>query len=175
MAENALPELDIPRHRDLVGRSYEPRLRRAAIVLFAVIAAAGLMNVFGQRADVSSAQGAGASISVEAPASVRGGLIFQARFEIAADRDLAHPVLALQRGWLEGMSINTLEPSPVNEAWRGNSLELTLPPVRAGHTSSFYMQFQVNPTNVGRRDADVTLRDGATVLATVHHTFTIYP
>jgi hypothetical protein len=37
------------------------------------------------------------------------------------------------------------------------------------------MQFQVNPTNVGRRSQDVELYDDTTVLARVDRTVTIYP
>jgi hypothetical protein len=37
------------------------------------------------------------------------------------------------------------------------------------------MEFQVNPTNVGHRTADVTLYDGGTKLATIHRTVTVFP
>ena len=37
------------------------------------------------------------------------------------------------------------------------------------------MQFQVNPTNVGRRSADVELYDGETLIATVERTMTVFP
>ena len=39
-----------------------------------------------------------------------------------------------------------------------------------------FMQFQVNPTTVTwQRPQDVQLRDGSTVLATIHRTLTVYP
>jgi hypothetical protein len=38
-----------------------------------------------------------------------------------------------------------------------------------------YMQFQVNPTNVGRRSADVGLYDGDELLASVDRTVTVFP
>ena len=37
------------------------------------------------------------------------------------------------------------------------------------------MQFQVNPTNVGRRSAAVALYDGNELLARVDRTVTVYP
>jgi hypothetical protein len=37
------------------------------------------------------------------------------------------------------------------------------------------MQFQVNPTNVGRRSQDVALYDDTTSLAQVDRTVTIFP
>ncbi len=37
------------------------------------------------------------------------------------------------------------------------------------------MQFQVNPTNVGRRSADVALYDDETPIVSVDHTLTVLP
>jgi hypothetical protein len=37
------------------------------------------------------------------------------------------------------------------------------------------MAFQVNPTNVGRRQQSVELMDGNTSLLSFHRTVTIYP
>jgi hypothetical protein len=37
------------------------------------------------------------------------------------------------------------------------------------------MQFQVNPTNVGRRSQAVRLYDGKQLLATIHRQVTIFP
>lgn len=39
----------------------------------------------------------------------------------------------------------------------------------------FWIYFQVNPTNVGKRREDVELDDGATPIATVHRSLTIFP
>jgi hypothetical protein len=38
-----------------------------------------------------------------------------------------------------------------------------------------YLQFQINPTNVGRRSQTVWLYDGARLLLTVPRTITVYP
>ncbi len=37
------------------------------------------------------------------------------------------------------------------------------------------MQFQVNPTNVGRREADFSLDDGDERIVTVECTMTVHP
>jgi hypothetical protein len=37
------------------------------------------------------------------------------------------------------------------------------------------MQFQTNPTNVGHRDASVTLKDGDQTLLRLHRTITVFP
>ena len=38
-----------------------------------------------------------------------------------------------------------------------------------------FLQYQVNPTNIGRRSQDVELYDGETLLAAVDRTLTVYP
>jgi hypothetical protein len=71
--------------------------------------------------------------------------------------------------------MNTIEPTPLAQASRDGDMLFTLGHVRAGDDYRLFLQFQVNPTNVGRRRADVTLYDGPTKLLTVHRTVTIYP
>ncbi|MGH3042357.1 MAG: hypothetical protein ACRDNG_11590 [Gaiellaceae bacterium] len=73
------------------------------------------------------------------------------------------------------MHVNTIEPAPREEASRDGDLALTFPPLRQGDRLVVYMQFQVNPTNVGRRSADVELYDGETLIAAVDRTITVFP
>ena len=47
--------------------------------------------------------------------------------------------------------------------------------VAAGKSVQFWIEFQVNPTNVGHRSQNVELDDGPHRLFTVHRTITIYP
>jgi hypothetical protein len=47
--------------------------------------------------------------------------------------------------------------------------------VPAGRRYVLFMQFQVNPTNVGRRPQNVRLYDGETFLTTIHRRVTIFP
>ena len=70
-------DLSADRHRDLVGRRHEPWVRRGVLVVFVALIALGLANVFGQRATTSSAAGAAAELTVEAPSRLRGGLLGQ--------------------------------------------------------------------------------------------------
>jgi hypothetical protein len=73
------------------------------------------------------------------------------------------------------MSINTIEPSPSNEASDNGRLEFTLGHIPAHKSFILFMQFQVNPTNVGHRSRSTTLYDGSTRLAAVHQKVTIFP
>ena len=81
----------------------------------------------------------------------------------------------LDPGWAESITINTIEPSPVGEASRNGKLALELGHIAAGDRFILFMEFQVNPTNVGRRSQDVELTDGETHLLTIHRDVTIFP
>jgi len=106
---------------------------------------------------------------------VRGGLLWEARFTVTARSDLKRATLVLDKGWMEGMTINTIEPAPIGEGSRDGKLVLELGRVPAGQQHSLYVQFQVNPTNVGRRPQDVRLYDGDRLLTTLDRTVTVFP
>ena len=161
-------------HRDRSG-SREQLARRVGLVLLVGLCVLALANVFGQRPGTSKASVAAASLSVYAPAHVRVGLYFEARFHITAHRDLEKATLVLDPGWAEGITINTIEPSPIGEASANGKLVLTLGHIPAGQSYILFMQLQVNPTNVGRRSQNVELDDGTTPLLRVKRTVTIFP
>ncbi len=167
--------LVVARHCDLEGRKGDVWVRRALLALVAAVPLLALFNVFGQRPHVETVQSAAAGLELYAPAHVRGGLLWEARLTVAAHRELKDAVLELDRGWREGMTINTIEPSPIGEGSHGDRLVLDLGHVPAGDRSVLYLQFQVNPTNVGRRGQDVRLYDGARLLATLHRRVTVFP
>ncbi len=151
-------------------------VRRAIIGLLTVFAVLGALNLFGQRPGTVRADVGAATISLYAPDAIRGGDFMEARFHITAKRDLKKATLVLDPGWAEGMNINTIEPSPVGEASSNGRLAFELGHIPAGHSFILFMQFQVIPTNVAwRRAQNVELDDGNTLVATLHHTITVYP
>jgi hypothetical protein len=165
----------LKRHRDLAGRRNHIWYRRGAIGVLTLFLALGLLNVFGQRPHGTTLDSAAASLELYAPTHVRGGLIYEARFTISAHRDVKSAVLQLSPGWNEGQTMNTIEPSPLGQASRNGDLLLTLGHIPVGQKYRLFIQFQVNPTNVGRRTADVTLYDGGTKLAHIHRMLTFFP
>jgi hypothetical protein len=167
--------LVLRRHRDLEGRRKEAWVRRGLLILVGVVPLLALINLFGQRPHTAAATTSAAKLELYAPGHLRGGLLWEARFTIDARRELKDAILELDRGWMEGMTINTIEPSPVGEASRDGKLVLDLGHVPDGQKYLLFMQFQVNPTNVGRRGQDVRLYDGSRLLATIHRTVTILP
>jgi hypothetical protein len=163
------------RDRDLQGRGNQIWIRRALVALLALIPILALFNLFGQHPETSKASTPAASLSVYAPTKLRGGLLFEARFHVTAHQELKNAILILDSGWAEGTTINTIEPSPTNEASKDGKLEFTLGHIPAGHSFILYLQFQVNPTNVGHRTAGVELWDGNSRLLHIPRAVTVYP
>jgi hypothetical protein len=163
------------RDRDLGPRRNDIWIRRGLFALVCVVPVLALANLFGQRVQTSSGTAAAAKLSLSAPARVRSGLLFQARFHITARKKLDQATLVLERGWLDGLTINTIEPSPTSEASDNGKLALNLGPISRGQSYVLYMDFQVNPTAVGRQDQTVALYDGNRSLVTLHRILTIFP
>jgi hypothetical protein len=160
--------------RDREGRR-DVQFRRVALSALLVVLLLGLLNVFGQRPSTTSAEAADARLEVYAPERVRAGLYYEARFRIDAQRELENATLVLDPGWAEGITINTVEPSPLGEASRDGRLVFELGRVPAGRKHVFFLHLQVNPTNVGHRPQNVELFDGEELLATVNRTITVFP
>ena len=172
----AIPDtIVLRRHRDLEGRRKDAWVRRALLVAVGIPPLLALTNLFGQRPHVATAASPEATIELYAPGHVRGGLLWEARFTVVAHRGLKDAVLELDKGWMEGMQINTIEPAPVGEGSNDGRLVLDLGHVPRGQRYILFMQFQVNPTNVGRRPQNVRLYDGTKLLATIHRRITIFP
>ena len=165
----------LKRDRDLIGRSWEVWVRRAIFTLLPIVSILALLNVFGQRPKTATAASDVARLEVYAPTHVRSGLLFSARFHITAVQELKQATLVLHPGWVEGMSVNTIEPSPISEGSANGWLSLQLGHIRSGQSYLLFMQFQVNPTNVGHRPQTVVLLDGKRKLLELHREITIFP
>ena len=160
--------------RDREGKR-DVTFRRVAVGALVVVLALGLFNLFGQRPATSVAEADAATLEVYAPERVRGGLFYEARFTIEAQSEVEQATLVLDPGWVEGITINTVEPSPLGEASRDGKLAFELGRIPAGQKHVFYLHLQVNPTNVGHRPQDVRLYDGEELLATIDRTITVWP
>jgi hypothetical protein len=163
------------RDRDLGPRRNDIWIRRGLFGLVCLVPVLALLNFFGQRPDTSTGTAAAAGLSVSAPSRVRGGLLYQARFRVTARKSLAQAALVLDSGWLDGLTINTVEPSPASETSRNGKLALDLGPISSGRSYVLVVDFQVNPTTVGRQNQSLTLYDGNRALVTIHRTLTVFP
>ena len=151
------------------------RVRRVLMGVLALVPLVALTGVLGQRATTTSAAGPQASIAVRAPRTVRGGLFFQSRVTIRVTGRIQHPRLVLDPGWLEGMQVNSIEPSAQDESSRGGRLVLAYSTLKPGDLVQLWLQFQVNPTNVGHRTYALELDDDTQRVARVQRTITVLP
>jgi hypothetical protein len=149
--------------------------RRAIMTLFALIAVAALVGVIGQRASSSSAGGSVAALRLDAPVTVRGGLFFQAKLEVEAKQGIERPRFVFDKGWLEGLQVNSVEPAAGSETSRDGRLVLSYDELQPGDRLEVWVQFEVNPTNVGHRSFAVELDDGTQRLARVDRDLTVLP
>jgi hypothetical protein len=166
--------ISLEEHRD-DSHPVERAARWLFVLALAVLAVAGLFDVFGQRPSTVSAVAPTATLRVNAPTALRGGLAFQARFQVDARRLIRKPVLVLGPGWFENMSFNTIEPEPTRTTSEDGGIALEYPPLRPGRSLTVYIPFQVNPTTVGRRTQELELRDGDRRIAGVERTLTVFP
>jgi len=166
-------QLTLARNRDRES-SRDVLIRRTLVALIGIVVLLGLLNAFGQRPSTSRAATSKAELEVYAPARVRGGLSYMARFTIRAHDELKNATLVLDPGWAEGITINTIEPPPLGEGSEDGRLVLELGHVPAGKRHVLFVHMQVNPTNVGRRSQDVELRDGHRTIATIDRTITVF-
>jgi hypothetical protein len=170
-----LPDgITFERHRELEGQR-RPLARWILIGLLSLALLLALVNVFGQLPMESEAATPAGKLELDAPRTLRGGLFFQARFVIDASSEIEQAVLVLDPGWLEDITLNTVEPAPVGEASRDGKIALDLGRIPAGEEHRLYLHFQVNPTAVGRRSQDVFLYDGERALGTIERTAFIWP
>jgi hypothetical protein len=170
-----LEGLTLKRHRDLDGRRADEWVRRALLGLVVAFLVVALFNVFGQRTSTTRVGDSTAGLGLQLPERVRGGLLFQARITITAGEELKDARLLLDRGWADGFQINTIEPGPLGEASADGKLSFDLGHVPAGQKHVLWLQFQANPTTVGRRSHDLDLYDGDRYLMTLHRDLVVLP
>jgi hypothetical protein len=167
--------LSVERHVLLEGRHRHPWYRRGMLALVCVIPLLALLNVFGQRPSSETRAGSAATMTIEAPDRIRGGLMYQARFDIEATTTLKEPQIVLGPGWWEQMTQNSLNPEPVASSTSNGRVTLSYGRLNAGQKLTVWMQFQTNPANLGPQEANALLTDGDEPIAQINRTVTVFP
>ena len=165
----------LKRHRDLEGRKWHVWFQRGVVVVLTAFVITALLNVYGQVPSTVWARSSAADLELYAPDTLRGGLLYEVRLRIHAHQDIKQANLRLDGGWLEGYTLNSLEPTPLGQASSKGKLIFTLGHVRAGATYTLYMEFQANATNVGIHHQGIVLLDGQQRLAELKRSVTTYP
>lgn len=173
---NPAPEtLTLSRNRDRTGRRRDRWVRGAGLGFLLLIVLFALLNFFGQRPARSATSTSVARLELYAPSTVRGGLLYTARFRIDALQDIKRAILVLAPGWADQYTFNGVAPQPLNEGSANGKVSLTLGHIPQGQHYTLFLSLQVNPTNVGRHGQTVWLYDGQIELAALHHEITIWP
>jgi hypothetical protein len=154
---------------DLEGRALEPWIRRALLTLLALFVLGGLMSLMGQTPTTIRSEGERGAVSLTTPPTLRGGLMFQTKITIEAgpSAPLHSPELVLSKGFLDGLTLNTLEPGPAEEESDADHLTLTFPRLDPGKATTVWIDYQVNPTTVGARTQELALLDDGDPVADV--------
>ena len=150
-------------------------VRRGILTVLGVLVLLALLNGYGQRPADSVARVPAATMRLSAPERIRGGLFFQSRLDITATQAIDHPRIVIDEGWLEGMQVNSIEPAPVGETGREGRVVLSYDAMKPGDLLRVWFQFEVNPTNVGRRSYAVELDDAEQPVARLAPTITALP
>jgi hypothetical protein len=145
------------------------------MALLTLIPIVALANVFGQRPATSTASTAAARLELYSPSSVRGGVMYAARFRIDALHDLKKAILVLDPGWADQYTVNGVVPQPIGEGSDNGKLSFTLGHIPQGRHYTLFVSLQVNPTNVGHHAQTVWLYDASRELAVIRHEITIWP
>lgn len=148
-------DFDLGRIRDLAGRSWHPWTRRIILLLMLALVVLGLTGMLGQVERTETASSSAALVKVRRPEALRGGLNWPADVRIEAHRRITAPVVVLSEGFIRGMQLNSIEPSPTSERSRGTGLAFSFPTLEPGQSLDLHLQLQVNPTTVGKQDLGV--------------------
>jgi hypothetical protein len=167
--------ISVKSHLELSGRKSEVWIRRTVLALIALIAGLALLNIFGQRPRTDTVASDAASLSVYSPDHVRGGLLFTTRLSVEARQTLKRPTLILDSGWVEGMQVNSVTPQPRSESSKDGDIVLRLDDIAAGTKAVYFIEFQVNPTNMGRRSQNVQLTAAGEQALTINRDITVLP
>ncbi len=144
--------------------------------LLAAVVVVALSNVVGQRATTAHANAVLAKLEVRAPEAVRAGLLYQAKITVTALQTLPQAQLVLGSGWIDGLTMNTEEPSPSTEtSGPSGSLVFDIGTLQQGQAYVQYLEYQVNPTSLSRRSQVVTVMSDKAPVVSLHRTMTIVP
>ncbi len=175
----AAPQATLPtgldRERHLHPGGHSPWPRRVTVALLVAFCCLALANTFGQVSSVNSAEAPKASLRVDSPQRLRGGLIFTSVITVATHQQLQDARLVLSPGWFDGMTLNALAPQSSQDSSNAQGVMFDYGQIDANVTTPIWISWQANPTTVGKRVENVELYDGPTLIAAVHRDVVVFP
>jgi hypothetical protein len=94
---------------------------------------------------------------------------------VHATQDIKQPQLVLSPGWWQEMTENSTNPQPIDSSTSNGRVTLGYQRLNAGGRLTVWLQFQVNPVAIGKRDTNVLLTDGDKPVAQVNRSMTVLP
>jgi hypothetical protein len=170
--------MDLPvgldHRRHIVQPQHSPWPRRIVLTLLAAMLGLALANTFGQQPGITTASSPAATLTLDSPERLRGGLVFTSHITIVAHSDVHDAQIFLSSGWWLGMTLNAVAPQANNETSDARGVTFDYGEISPGETLQIFISWQTNPTTVGTRDQDVVLSDGSTPLVAIHRSYTIF-
>lgn len=138
------------------------------LVILGGLMVAALLGVFGGVSNtVTRVIGPAATLTVDAPATLRNGEFFEMRVQVQASAPIAEPVIAVSPGYWRELTINTMIPAASDEEHKDGLFRFTYPALASGATMEFKVDGQVNPSRFGGTDGTITLFDGEREVARI--------
>ncbi len=153
-------------------RRHEATVALMALTLIVVAAAAGFM---GRPESARTADGREARLEVFGPSLIRNGEFFEMRFRIRAVETISEPVLAVDDGIWEDLTVNTMIPAPVDETHRDGQFRFTLSELQPGAEFLLKVDLQINPDFIGQNAGHVSLLDGDRSITSLYYELGVLP
>ena len=163
----------ITKEHGTVSNRHASWWRLGILALILGIALSGLLG--GAPAPTQRAASAGASLAVTTSDRLRNGTFFETQISALAKRPIADPVIAVPAGLWRDLTVNTMVPSPAEEAFVDGEYRFHFGSLDAGERLEFKIDGQVNPARWGGSGGRIRLLDGETEVVALPVTLKVIP
>jgi hypothetical protein len=145
-----------------------------SLAVFGAVIALSLFGVLGHERDWR-AEGAGVSLQVHAPETIRNGEFFETRITVESDRAINELVIGVEQALWEDITVNTMIPAATEEESVDGAFRFTFAELEPGTVFLLKFDLQVNPDIVGGNEGRVTVYDGDEVLVETMVSMAVLP
>jgi hypothetical protein len=142
--------------------------------VFGVVVLLALSGMLGHER-TWDARGGGSALTVHMPEVIRNGEFFEMRLTIESDEPIAELAIGIDQAIWEDMTVNTMIPSPADEASEDGEFRFTFAELAAGRPFLLKVDAQVNPDILGGNEGLITVYDGEEPLAQVQVEIGVLP
>lgn len=148
-----------------------------SLLLLGAVVALGLSGLLGRAGLERSVHGQGsdAELSIEMPAVIRTGDLYETRLEVRAGKAIGQLQVDVSAALWRDITVNSMVPAPESERFDGDAFRFGFGPLAAGETMHLKVASQVNPRLFGRLAGAVRVRDGEQLLTEAHRSMRVLP